>query len=78
MTAQRLRICLSKIHKAEKIELSKDRLIAGSTKLYKMVRANRAYQIGMVYREGDVEVPIGYDRNSYAYRDVGYANISLH
>nr|ACE95183.1 TRAUCO [Pinus radiata] len=85
-----MRICLSKIHKAKKIELSKDRLIAASTKGYRTVRATRGvvegawyFEINVVYlgktghtrlgwstEKGDVDAPVGYDGNSYAYRDV--------
>ncbi|KAJ6670793.1 SET1/ASH2 HISTONE METHYLTRANSFERASE COMPLEX SUBUNIT ASH2 [Salix viminalis] len=36
-----LKICLSKVYKAEKVELSEDRLSAGSAKGYRMVRATR-------------------------------------
>lgn len=85
-----MRICLSKIHKAEKIELSEDRLTAGSTKGYRMVRATRGVVEGVWYFEikvaylgdtghtrlgwstekGDVQAPVGYDGNSYGYRDL--------
>lgn len=85
-----MKICLSKIHKAEKIELSEDRLTAGSTKGYRMVRATRGVVEGAWYFEikvaylgdsghtrlgwstekGDVQAPVGYDGNSYAYRDL--------
>ncbi|XP_058077462.1 protein TRAUCO-like [Magnolia sinica] len=83
-------ICLSKIYKAEKVELSDDRLSAGSTKGYRMVRATRGVVEGVWYFEikvvnlgetghtrlgwatekGDLQAPVGYDGNSFAYRDV--------
>uniref|UniRef100_A0A0C9S669 TSA: Wollemia nobilis Ref_Wollemi_Transcript_11699_1872 transcribed RNA sequence n=1 Tax=Wollemia nobilis TaxID=56998 RepID=A0A0C9S669_9CONI len=85
-----MRICLSKIYKAEKVELNEDRLTAGSTKGYRMVRATRGVVEGAWYFEirvvnlgetghtrlgwstekGDVQAPVGYDANSYSYRDV--------
>eukprot|EP01018_Ginkgo_biloba_P031854 Gb_16053 [translate_table: standard] len=85
-----MRICLSKTYKAEKVELSDDRLTAGSTKGYRMVRATRGVVEGAWYFEikvvhlgqtghtrlgwstekGDVQAPVGYDGNSYSYRDV--------
>ncbi|KAH9303039.1 hypothetical protein KI387_014622, partial [Taxus chinensis] len=85
-----LRICLSKIYKAEKVELSDDRLTASSTKGYRMVRSNRGVAEGAWYFEitvvrlgetghtrlgwstekGDVQAPVGYDANSYSYRDL--------
>ncbi|XP_039115435.1 protein TRAUCO [Dioscorea cayenensis subsp. rotundata] len=83
-------ICLSKLHKAERVELSDDRLTAGSTKGYRMVRATRGVQEGAWYFEirvmklgesghtrlgwatekGDLQAPVGFDGNSFAYRDV--------
>ncbi|KAJ0975606.1 hypothetical protein J5N97_017571 [Dioscorea zingiberensis] len=83
-------ICLSKLHKAESVELSDDRLTAGSTKGYRMVRATRGVQEGAWYFEikvmrlgesghtrlgwatekGDLQAPVGFDGNSFAYRDV--------
>lgn len=85
-----LKICLSKVHKAEKVELSDDRLSAGSTKGYRMVRATRGVREGAWYFEikvvnlgetghtrlgwstdkGDLQAPVGYDGNSFGYRDV--------
>uniref|UniRef100_A0A0D6QRR8 B30.2/SPRY domain-containing protein n=1 Tax=Araucaria cunninghamii TaxID=56994 RepID=A0A0D6QRR8_ARACU len=85
-----MRICLSKIYKAEKVELSEDRLTAGSTKGYRMVRATRGVvedawyfeirvvnlgetghtRLGWSTEKGDVQAPVGYDANSYSYRDV--------
>ncbi|XP_068660439.1 protein TRAUCO [Aristolochia californica] len=85
-----LPICLSKIHKAEKVELSDDRLSAGSSKGYRMVRATRGVQDGAWYFEirvsklgptghtrlgwsmekGDLQAPVGYDANSFGYRDL--------
>ncbi|KAL0437202.1 UNVERIFIED_CONTAM: protein TRAUCO [Sesamum radiatum] len=41
-----LKICLSKAYKAEKVELSEDRLTAGSSKGYRMVRATRGVTEG--------------------------------
>ncbi|GFQ05264.1 set1/ash2 histone methyltransferase complex subunit ash2 [Phtheirospermum japonicum] len=85
-----LKICLSKSHKAEKVEISEDRLTAGSTKGYRMVRATRGVNEGAWYFEikvvhlgetghtrlgwstdkGDLQAPVGYDGNSFGYRDV--------
>ncbi|KAI3683294.1 hypothetical protein L1987_83797 [Smallanthus sonchifolius] len=82
-------ICLSKVYKAEKVELSEDRLSAGSCKGYRMVRATRGVMEGAWYYEikvvslgetghtrlgwstekGDLQAPVGYDGNSYGYRD---------
>ncbi|KAL8527489.1 hypothetical protein ACS0TY_005365 [Phlomoides rotata] len=84
-----LKNCLSKVYKAEKVELSEDRLTAGSTKGYRMVRATRGVIEGAWYFEikvehlgetghtrlgwstekGDLQAPVGYDGNSYGYRD---------
>ncbi|PKA46407.1 hypothetical protein AXF42_Ash020298 [Apostasia shenzhenica] len=83
-------ICLSRIYKAEKVELSDDRLSAMSTKGYRMVRATRGVVEGAWYFEirvvrfgesghtrlgwttenGDLQAPVGYDGNSYGYRDI--------
>ncbi|MCO5599597.1 hypothetical protein L7F22_053703 [Adiantum nelumboides] len=83
-------ISLSKYDKAEKIELSENRLSASSTKGYRMVRATRGVQEGTWYYEiiveqlgptghtrlgwstqkGDVQAPVGFDSNSYGYRDL--------
>jgi Set1/Ash2 histone methyltransferase complex subunit ASH2 len=85
-----MKICLSKIYKAEKVELSDDRLSAGSTKGYRMVRATRGVVEGAWYFEikvvrlgesghtrlgwstekGDLQAPVGYDGNSFGYRDI--------
>lgn len=85
-----LKICLSKVYKAEKVELSEDRLTAGSTKGYRMVRATRGVTEGAWYFEikvvhlgetghtrlgwstekGDLQAPVGYDGNSFGYRDI--------
>ncbi|KAI3449991.1 hypothetical protein Pfo_006656 [Paulownia fortunei] len=85
-----LKICLSKVYKAEKVELSEDRLSAGSTKGYRMVRATRGVTDGAWYFEikvvhlgetghtrlgwstekGDLQAPVGYDGNSFGYRDI--------
>ncbi|KAF3452511.1 hypothetical protein FNV43_RR02944 [Rhamnella rubrinervis] len=85
-----LQICLSKVYKAEKVELSEDRLSAGSTKGYRMVRATRGVVEGAWYFEirveklgdtghtrlgwstekGDLQAPVGYDGNSFGYRDI--------
>ncbi|KAG2674847.1 hypothetical protein I3760_13G156500 [Carya illinoinensis] len=87
---QDMKICLSKIYKAEKVELSDDRLSVGSTKGYKMVRATRGVVEGAWYFEikvaslgesshtrlgwstekGDLQAPVGYDENSFGYRDI--------
>ncbi|XVF47357.1 hypothetical protein PTKIN_Ptkin03bG0102700 [Pterospermum kingtungense] len=84
-----MKICLSKVYKAEKVELSEDRLSAGSTKGYRMVRATRGVVEGAWYFEikvvklgetghtrlgwstekGDLQAPVGYDGNSFGYRD---------
>jgi Set1/Ash2 histone methyltransferase complex subunit ASH2 len=85
-----LQICLSKVYKAEKAELSEDRMSAGSTKGYRMVRATRGVCEGAWYFEikvvslgetghtrlgwstekGDLQAPVGYDGNSFGYRDI--------
>ncbi|KAI3461127.1 hypothetical protein Pfo_017790 [Paulownia fortunei] len=85
-----LKICLSKVYKAEKVELSEDRLRAGSTKGYRMARATRGVTEGAWYFEikvvhlgetghtrlgwstdkGDLQAPVGYDGNSFGYRDI--------
>ncbi|XP_020598517.1 protein TRAUCO [Phalaenopsis equestris] len=84
------KICLSRVYKAEKVELSDDRLSAMSTKGYRMVRATRGVVDGAWYFEirvirlgesghtrlgwttenGDLQAPVGYDGNSYGYRDI--------
>ncbi|KAJ8622213.1 hypothetical protein MRB53_030742 [Persea americana] len=46
-----MKICLSKVHKAEKVELGDERLSAGSTKGYRMVRATRGVLEGAWYFE---------------------------
>ncbi|KAG6632410.1 hypothetical protein CIPAW_13G157500 [Carya illinoinensis] len=51
---QDMKICLLKIYKAEKVELSDDRLSAGSTKGYMMVRATRGVVEGTWYFEIEV------------------------
>ncbi|KAG9142937.1 hypothetical protein Leryth_006219, partial [Lithospermum erythrorhizon] len=83
-------ICLSKFYKAEKVEISEDRLSAGSTKGYRMVRATRGVVEGAWYFEikvmhlgetghtrlgwstekGDLQAPVGFDGNSFGYRDI--------
>ncbi|KAL9143174.1 hypothetical protein ABFS82_14G219000 [Erythranthe guttata] len=85
-----IQIGLSKIYKAEKVELSDDRLTAGSTKGYRMVRATRGVTEGAWYYEikvvhlgetghtrlgwstdkADLQAPVGYDGNSFGYRDM--------
>ncbi|XVE78922.1 hypothetical protein DITRI_Ditri14bG0016900 [Diplodiscus trichospermus] len=85
-----MKICLSKVYKAEKVELSEDRMSAGSTKGYRMVRATRGVVEGAWYFEikvvklgetghtrlgwstdkGDLQAPVGYDSNSFGYRDI--------
>ncbi|PIA48346.1 hypothetical protein AQUCO_01400744v1 [Aquilegia coerulea] len=85
-----MKICLSKVYKAEKVELSDDRLLAGSSKGYRMVRATRGVVEGAWYFEikvsklgesghtrlgwsmekGDLQAPVGYDGNSFGYRDI--------
>ncbi|XP_071718507.1 protein TRAUCO-like [Rutidosis leptorrhynchoides] len=82
--------CLSNVYKAGKVELSEDRLTAGSCKGYRMVRATRGVMDGAWYFEikvvslgdtrhtrlgwstekGDLQVPVGYNGNSYGYRDI--------
>uniref|UniRef100_A0A7N0RHS8 B30.2/SPRY domain-containing protein n=1 Tax=Kalanchoe fedtschenkoi TaxID=63787 RepID=A0A7N0RHS8_KALFE len=82
--------CLSKVYKAEKVEVSEDRMSAGSTKGYRMVRATRGVVEGAWYFEikvvhlgesghtrlgwstdkGELQAPVGYDANSYGYRDI--------
>ncbi|KNA18806.1 hypothetical protein SOVF_067520 [Spinacia oleracea] len=88
-------ICLSKVYKAEKVELSEDRLSAGSCKGYRMVRATRGVSDGAWYFEikvvslgetghtrlgwstekGDLQAPVGYDGNSFGYRDIDGSKI---
>ncbi|XP_010269764.1 PREDICTED: protein TRAUCO-like isoform X2 [Nelumbo nucifera] len=46
-----MKICLSKVYKAEKVELSDDRLSAGSSKGYRMVRTTRGVVEGAWYFE---------------------------
>ncbi|CAN4119860.1 unnamed protein product [Withania somnifera] len=46
-----MKICLSKVYKAEKVDVSEDRLTAGSTKGYRMVRATRGVLEGAWYFE---------------------------
>lgn len=85
-----MKICLSKVYKAEKVDVSEDRLTAGSTKGYRMVRATRGVLEGAWYFEikvvklgdtghtrlgwstdkGDLQAPVGYDGNSFGYRDI--------
>lgn len=83
-------ICLSKVYKAEKIELSDDRLSVGSTKGYRTARATRGVvegawyfeikvvilgetghtRLGWITEDGELQAPVGYDANSYGYRDI--------
>ncbi|GMH11470.1 hypothetical protein Nepgr_013311 [Nepenthes gracilis] len=90
-----MKICLSKIYKAEKVELSDDRMTAGSCKGYRMVRATRGVAEGAWYFEiklmhlgdtgharlgwstekGDLQAPVGYDANSFGYRDIDGSKI---
>ncbi|KAG2304941.1 hypothetical protein Bca4012_063911 [Brassica carinata] len=83
-------IRLSKVYKAEKVEVSEDRLTAGSSKGYRMVRATRGVVQGAWYFEvkvvslgetghtrlgwstdkGDLQAPVGYDGNSFGFRDI--------
>lgn len=90
-----MKICLSRAYKAEKVELSEDRLTAGSTKGYRMVRATRGVMEGAWYFEikvvhlgetghtrlgwstdkGDLQAPVGYDGNSFGYRDIDGSKI---
>lgn len=90
-----MKICLSKVFKAEKVELSEDRMSAGSTKGYRMVRATRGVIEGAWYFEikvvklgetghtrlgwstekGDLQAPVGYDGNSFGYRDIDGSKI---
>ncbi|XP_059315294.1 protein TRAUCO [Lycium ferocissimum] len=92
---QDMKICLSKVYKAEKVELSEDRLTAGSTKGYRMVRGTRGVLEGTWYFEikvvklgetghtrlgwstdkGDLQAPVGYDGNSFGYRDIDGSKI---
>ncbi|PHU03225.1 Protein TRAUCO [Capsicum chinense] len=89
------KICLSKVYKAEKVDVSEDRLTAGSTKGYRMVRATRGVLEGAWYFEikvmklgetghtrlgwstdkGDLQAPVGYDGNSFGYRDIDGSKI---
>lgn len=72
------------------MEVSEDRMSAGSTKGYRMVRATRGVVEGAWYFEikvvnlgesghtrlgwstekGDLQAPVGYDGNSFGYRDI--------
>ena len=90
-----LKICLSKVYKAEKVDLTDDRLSAGSCKGYRMVRATRGVMEGAWYFEikvvhlgetghtrlgwstekGDLQAPVGYDSNSFGYRDIDGSKI---
>ncbi|OIW08807.1 hypothetical protein TanjilG_16388 [Lupinus angustifolius] len=90
-----MKICLSKVFKAEKVELSEDRMSAGSTKGYRMVRATRGVVEGAWYFEikvlklgetghtrlgwstekGDLQAPVGFDGNSFGYRDIDGSKI---
>ncbi|KAL3354260.1 hypothetical protein AABB24_018751 [Solanum stoloniferum] len=90
-----VKICLSKVYKAEKVDVSEDRLTAGSTKGYRMVRATRGVLEGAWYFEikvvklgdtghtrlgwstdkGDLQAPVGYDGNSFGYRDIDGSKI---
>uniref|UniRef100_A0A1D1Y1I7 Set1/Ash2 histone methyltransferase complex subunit ASH2 n=1 Tax=Anthurium amnicola TaxID=1678845 RepID=A0A1D1Y1I7_9ARAE len=83
-------ICLSRVYKAEKVEISEDRLTARSTKGYRMVRATRGVvegawyfeidvvqlgetghtRLGWTTEKGDLQAPVGYDGNSFGYRDI--------
>ena len=83
------------MYKAEKVELSDDRLSACSTKGYRMVRATRGVVEGAWYFEikivnlgetghtrlgwsmekGDLQAPVGYDGNSFGYRDIDGSKI---
>ncbi|KAK4782941.1 hypothetical protein SAY86_007315 [Trapa natans] len=85
-----MKICLSRVFKAEKVGVSEDRMSAMSTKGYRMVRATRGVLQGAWYFEikvvalgetghtrlgwskekGDLQAPVGYDMNSYGYRDI--------
>ncbi|KAE8674948.1 Protein TRAUCO [Hibiscus syriacus] len=85
-----MKIRLSKVYKAEKVELTEDRMSAGSTKGYRMVIATREVEKGAWYFEikvaklgetghsrlgwstdkGDLQAPVGYDGNSFGYRDI--------
>lgn len=85
-----LEVCLSRVYKAEKVEISEDRLTAGSSKGYRMVRATRGVIEGAWYFEikvvslgetghtrlgwstdkGDLQAPVGYDGNSFGFRDI--------
>ncbi|GMH00026.1 hypothetical protein Nepgr_001865 [Nepenthes gracilis] len=89
------KICLSKIYKAEKVELSEDRMSAGSCKGYRMVRTTRGvtegawyFEIKLMYlgetghtrlgwttEKGDLQAPVGYDANSFGYRDIDGSKI---
>ncbi|PKI79202.1 hypothetical protein CRG98_000494 [Punica granatum] len=90
-----MRICLSRFYKAEKVEVSEDRMSAMSSKGYRMVRATRGVLQGAWYFEikvvrlgdtghtrfgwstemGDLQAPVGYDANSYGYRDIDGSKI---
>ncbi|CAN1189409.1 Protein TRAUCO [Linum perenne] len=90
-----MKICLSKVYKAEKVELSEDRMSAGSTKGYRMVRATRGVcegawyfemkveslgetghtRLGWCTEKGDLQAPVGYDGNSFGYRDIDGSKI---
>ncbi|XP_062203023.1 protein TRAUCO-like [Phragmites australis] len=63
-----LPVLLSRVFKSEKIELSEDRLTAGSTKGYRMVRATRGVAAGAWYFEVKVMHlgPTGHTRLGWA------------
>ncbi|KAG2674835.1 hypothetical protein I3760_13G155600 [Carya illinoinensis] len=65
---QDMKICLSKIYKADKVKLSDNRLSAGSTKGYRMVRATRGVVEDAWYFE--IKAPVGYDGSNFGYRDI--------
>ncbi|KAL2329219.1 hypothetical protein Fmac_022646 [Flemingia macrophylla] len=70
-----MKICLSKVYKAEKVELSEDRMSAGSTKGYRMLGESGHTRLGWSTEKGDLQAPVGYDGNSFGYRDIDGSKI---
>ncbi|XLS94620.1 hypothetical protein HN51_070628 [Arachis hypogaea] len=54
-----MKICLSKVYKAEKVELSEDRMVARSTKGYRMVRPTRGVVEGAWHRLVTMGIVLG-------------------
>ncbi|KAK3136101.1 hypothetical protein QOZ80_5BG0428120 [Eleusine coracana subsp. coracana] len=65
-------VLLSRVFKSERVELSDDRLTAGSAKGYRMVRATRGVAVG---DWADLQTPVGYDAYGFGYRDIDGAKV---